>query len=257
MPKLPPSSSPPRVSIILATFNAAATLERCIATIAAQTFCSWELLLVDGASTDATTSIIRQRAACIAYWHSHADAGIYDAWNQALKRARGEYVVFLGADDALHAPETLERIFDAIGDDEYDLVTSRGVLRNADWQPLLEAGGPWNYKAMPRRMGVLHPGLLHRRDLFNRYGFFDASLKIVGDLDFLLRLPHDLRTLDLGFPTVDVQNDGISRQQFWKRLRERRRVHVRTPRVGSLRACLYWLDKAWRMPIARALGLPH
>ncbi|MGH6803506.1 MAG: glycosyltransferase family 2 protein [Methyloceanibacter sp.] len=247
----------PRLSIIVATWNAARTFERCLHSVIGQDFTAWELLVADGASTDGMVDLIRQHESHIAWWQSRQDDGIYDAWNHALAHARGEYVVFLGADDAFHAPDTLQRIFDAIGDEEYDLVTTRGVMRDAEWRPLSEAGGPWNYDAMPRRMGVLHPGLLHRRDLFERYGLFDPSLRIVGDLEFLLRMPRDLRTLDLAFPTVDVQNDGISRQQFWCRLRERRQVHVRAPRVGRLRACLYWLDKAWRMPIARALGLPH
>lgn len=247
----------PRVSIVVATYNAAKTLRRCLTSIATQTFAEWELIVVDGGSADATVDIIRDHVNQIAYWHSHPDRGIYDAWNQALIKTRGEYVAFLGADDTWHATDTLQRIFESIAINKYDLVTSRGVLRDSEGRPAGEVGGPWNYKTMPRRMDIIHPGLLHRRTLFETYGVFDSSLKIVGDLDFLLRLPSSIRTLYIPQLTVDVQIDGISRRQFWCRIRERSQVHARCARVGPARASLYWLDKAWRMPIARLLGLPH
>ncbi|WP_159017303.1 glycosyltransferase family 2 protein [Cognatiluteimonas profundi] len=247
----------PRLSIIIATWNAARTLERCLDSLFSQSFARWELLVADAASTDGTTDIIRKNTDRIAWWRSEKDRGIYDAWNHALVHATGDYVTFLGADDALHSEDVLERMFAAIGSTQYDLVSSRCLLRDADWHPLGEAGKPWNHARLPRRMGITHPGLLHRRELFALYGEFDASLRIVGDLEFLLRLPDDIRTLHIPFVSIDVQNDGVSRKQFWCRLRERRLVHARCARVGRFRADLYWLDKAWRMPIARLLGLQH
>lgn len=248
----------PRLSIIIATYNAAATLARCLDSIVTQTFNDWEIIIVDGGSFDGTLDIIHQSEDAIAYWHSHPDAGIYDAWNQALARARGEYVCFLGADDAFNAPNTLARVFAAIDNDQrYDIVSSRGQLRDSTWRQCGEFGTPWHHSSAPRRLGVCHPGMLHHRTLFERYGRFDTSYRIVADLDFLLRLPPDAISLHLDFVTVDVQDDGISRRQFWQRIRERRHVHAACPRVGPTRAWLYWVDKAWRRPIALALHLPH
>lgn len=247
----------PRLSIIIATWNAAQTLERCLKSVFCQNFSHWELLVADAASTDGTIDIIRRHSDRISWWRSEKDRGIYDAWNQALAHATGDYVAFIGADDAFHSQDALERVFAVIGDVQYDLVSSRCLLRDADWRPLVEAGKPWNHARLPRRMGITHPGLLHRRTLFALYGPFDPALRIVGDLDFLLRLPGDIRALHLPFIVIDVQNDGVSRNQFWHRLRERRLVHMRCERVGRFRADLYWLDKALRMPIARLLGLQH
>lgn len=247
----------PAISIIVATWNAAGTLKRCLESVLDQTPGCHELLVVDGASTDGTQEIIQAYSDGIAYWHSRPDKGIYDAWNQALGHARGDYVMFLGADDALHASDTLQRILDSIEDRNPDLVSSRVQLRDATWRTKAEFGAAWDYKALPRRMRVAHPGLLHRRSLFDRYGPFDASLRIAGDLDFLLRLPPDTRAAHLPWVTVDVQDDGISRRAFWQRIRERRMAHMNCPRVGSIRAWVYWIDKAWRMPVARLFGLPH
>ena len=251
------SSNSPSVTIIVATWNAAKTLERCLASITAQTSKSWELLIRDGGSADDTLSIIEKHQSAVAWWESAPDNGIYDAWNRALAHARGEYVCFLGADDALHAPDTLEVLFSAIGNDTYDLVTSRGVLRNDRWQPTHSVGASWNEAKLPRRIRLCHPGLLHHRSLFTRFGGFNTRYRIAADFEFLLRLPPDIRTLDVPSIAVDIQDDGISRHRFWQRIREYREVHAASSRVGPAKAWLYWADKAWRRPIARMLGLPH
>lgn len=249
--------SSPKLSIIIATWNAAKTLERCLASITAQTFTDWELLIRDGGSTDATLSILEKHQSTVAWWESAPDNGIYDAWNLALAHAKGEYVCFLGADDALHAPDTLQALFSAIGSGTYDLITSRGQLRDAKWTTSHRFGRSWENSGLPRRIGVCHPGLLHNRQLFSRVGGFDTRFRIAADLEFLLRLPPNSQTLDLPFVTVDTQDDGISRHRFWQRIRETREVHAASPRVGTAKAWLYWADKAWRRPIARLLGLPH
>lgn len=248
---------PPKLSIIIATWNAAETLERCLASIAAQTFTDWELLIRDGASTDPTVSIIKKYQSTVTWWESAPDNGIYDAWNLALAHARGEYVCFLGADDALHAPDTLETLFLAIGSGTYDVVTSRGVLRNFRWQPTHHVGASWEEAKFPRRIRLCHPGLLHHRSLFTRFGGFDTRYRIAADFDFLVRLPPEIRTLDVPSISVDIQDDGISRHRFWQRIRERREIHAALPSVGPIKAWLYWADKIWRRPIATLFGLPH
>lgn len=247
----------PKISVLIATFNAEGTLDRCLDSLLAQTFRGFEVLVADGGSTDGTAAILSRRSAELAYWHSHPDQGIYDAWNQLLRRARGEYICFMGADDAFFGPETLLRLAAAVDGGHYELVSSRGELRDRHWRRLTTFGGPWDFAKAPRRMGVCHPGLLHHHSLFRRFGEFDARYRIAGDLDFLLRLPDGLRTLDLGVVTVATQDDGVSRRAFWRRLKERRQIHACCPRVGPVMAWIYWLDKAWRRPIARMLGLPH
>ena len=95
--------SSPQVSIVVATMNAASTLERCLNAIVGQSFTQWELLIADGDSSDGTVDLIQKFHRSVAWWQSKEDDGIYDAWNQALDHARGEYVTFLGADDAWHS----------------------------------------------------------------------------------------------------------------------------------------------------------
>lgn len=252
---MPATGPAPRLSIVVATWNAAATLERCLRSVVAQTFADWEIVLADGGSTDATLDIVRAHQAHLAHWHSHADAGIYDAWNQALEHARGEYVCFLGADDAWHDADVLRRVFDRVDGGEYDLVTGRGLLVGEAGEVIEAFGRPWNYRKVGRRMTICHPGALHRRDLFARFGRFDTGYRISADYEFLLRLPPDLRTLHLDAPLVEVRDGGISRDRRWAMLRERFRAQANCPRVGRVRASFNYLDKLWRIPVAKALGI--
>jgi glycosyltransferase involved in cell wall biosynthesis len=246
----------PRLSIIVATFNAGATLEACLGSVFEQQFSDWELLVVDGASSDGTLAILEKHADRIAYWHSHPDKGIYDAWNQALRRARGDYVCFLGADDHWFDPSALATLFAAIGTASYDLVSSRASVTFPSGRQQVFGTG-WDYKRFGRRMGICHPGLLHRRALFDEYGLFDHRYRIVGDLDFLLRLPASTQAMHVDNVAIGIGGGGISRDQVMLRLREQRQALSRCPRFGTIRAHLIWLDKLWRYPVARLLNLPY
>lgn len=245
----------PRLSIVIATYDAAATLEQCLASISGQSFERWEILVADGGSRDGTIDIIRRHEACIAHWHSQPDRGIYDAWNTALAHARGEYVCFLGADDKWASPHAIGRMFEAIGDREFDLVTGLGRTIGGGRRPHT-FGRPWDYRGVARRMTICHPGALHRRELFERFGPFDAGYRVVGDYEFMLRLPRDLRTLHVDAVLVDVADGGISRDRWWTMLRERYRAQSRAPRVGPLRAAVNFADKFWRILVGRLLGIP-
>ncbi len=246
----------PRLSIIIATFNAAATLGACLASIFEQQFSDWELLVVDGGSTDGTVAILARHAGRFAYWHSHPDNGIYDAWNQALPRARGEYVCFLGADDRWFDTGALATLFKTIGTASYDLVSSRASVTFPSGRQQVFGTG-WDFGKIGRKMGICHPGLLQRRALFEMYGLFDDRFRIVGDLDFLLRLPASTRALHSDCVAVAIGGGGISRDQVLLRLHEQRQALSCCPRFGPIRAYTIWLNKLWRYPIARLLDLPY
>ena len=249
--------SNPRVSIIIATFNAAETLEECIDSIVGQSFPAWEIIVFDNVSTDGTQEILASRETHIAHWQSAPDSGIYDAWNRALAHARGEYVLFLGADDSLHSPGTLERVFDEIGSQEFDLVTGRGELVSENGVGYHVFGKPWDFRAVMRRITICHPGALHRRTLFEDYGQFDTSYRICADYDFLLRLPSDTRALFIDSALTRVRDSGVSRNRRLKTLRESFRAQASCPRIGRVRAAFNFLDKAWRIPVAKLFGIPN
>jgi glycosyltransferase involved in cell wall biosynthesis len=246
----------PRVSIIIATFNAEKTLGSCLESIFSQKFDDYEILIADGLSNDNTVSIIQQYDESIDYWHSKADKGIYDAWNTLILQATGDYLCFIGADDYFYDNESLAHVFESLDAVEYDLISSRGLFLSNERKPHL-IGKAWNYSALSRRMSICHPGLLHRRKLFDQYGIFDDNLEITADYDFLLRLPKSIRTLHFKEPLVCIGDGGISRAKHKQMLLEKRLVQARCPRIGKTKAALNYYDKLWRIPIAKALGISY
>lgn len=252
-----PDAAAPQISIIVATWNAARTFERCLQSIIEQDFTRWELLVADGASSDGTVDLIHRHQSHISWWQSNQDGGIYDAWNHALAHARGEYVCFLGADDAWADSGALARLHAAIRTKNCDLVTSLGLAFDPATGRETRFGSAWDYQRIGRHMVVCHPGLLHRRILFERHGLFDTRYRIAGDLDFLLRLPPETRASHVDAISVLIEAGGVSRKNVFMRLREQRNILARCQRYGPIRAYLSWLDKLWRYPIAKLFNISH
>ncbi|MGX5816677.1 glycosyltransferase family 2 protein [Chitinophaga lutea] len=89
------------ISIVIATFNAAADLADCLDSIARQPLRGIEVIVVDGGSTDGTLDILRASGLAHLRWISENDHGIFDAMNKGVDMATGRWIYFMGADDRL------------------------------------------------------------------------------------------------------------------------------------------------------------
>ena len=85
------NSFKPLISIVTATYNAAAHLQGLIASIKAQTDRDFEWVVADGSSSDDTLDILKRIEGVSMLVDSQPDYGIYDAFNRAIKLARGDY----------------------------------------------------------------------------------------------------------------------------------------------------------------------
>lgn len=182
----------PLVSIIVAIFNNARDLPRCLASIAQQSYAARELIVIDGGSTDGTLEIIRANSGGIAYWESGPDHGVYDAWNKALPHTRGEWICFLGSDDCFHDARVLERMAPIItgAHPGHRVVYGRLNIVTGDGQLLETVVRPWPQVKRQFLDGALmlpHAGTFHHRSLFDVHGPFDSAFRIAGDYDLLLR----------------------------------------------------------------------
>lgn len=181
----------PFISVVTVSFNAAGTIGDTLASVALQeTDFSIEHVCVDGGSTDDTRSIIDRwagKSAGIATPIYEPDEGIFDAMNKGLRAARGEYVLFLNADDFLVAPDSLA-------------IATAGLAPGAPDNPDVIAGdvamgwlgsrGVWRHRRAPRSLGRLrgvglfpvHPAQFTRRVILESVGGFDAGKKLGSDV---------------------------------------------------------------------------
>tara|TARA_B110000977_G_C11068495_1_gene488697 strand:+ start:626 stop:1387 length:762 start_codon:yes stop_codon:yes gene_type:complete len=91
----------PKISIITPTFNSAKYLSKTLESIILQKYKNYELIVIDGGSTDNTLEIIKEYENHISYCVSKKDKGIYDAFNKGVKIAKGKYIVIVNSDDVL------------------------------------------------------------------------------------------------------------------------------------------------------------
>lgn len=106
----PSSDRVPLITVITVVFNGVKSILPTLESVSCQTFQNYELIVVDGASTDATVELLEQRNDTIDYWISEPDAGIYDAMNKGLRLARGEWIYFLNSGDSFAGPKVLEEV---------------------------------------------------------------------------------------------------------------------------------------------------
>ena len=91
----------PLFSIITVTWNAATVIGPTLESVQRQTSSDYEMLIIDGASTDDTLSIVKRASISALRVFSEPDKGLYDAMNKGIARARGRYLVFLNAGDTV------------------------------------------------------------------------------------------------------------------------------------------------------------
>lgn len=201
------------ISIITATYNAELYLEKLILSIIPQKNDEIEFIIIDGGSTDNTLNTILKHIKYVDYWESKPDKGIYDAWNKGIQIAKGDWIMFLGADDIL-LPGALDSYSSYIKSHKSDIlniISSKLDYVDKKGKHLKYLGEPWNWnKYKKRKFSFAHPGLLHKKDLFIEYGSFDLSSKICADSDFFLRVGPYIKGGYLDEVTVKMQAGGMS-----------------------------------------------
>jgi len=174
-------SDRPLITIATVVRNGAATLDATIRSVAAQTFADMEYVVVDGRSTDGTLDILRQHETNITTWVSESDTGIYDAMNKALALARGRWLLFLGADDTLAAPDVLERVAARL--DDAGAVFYGDVILKSSGQAY--CGEMSAYRLM--QQNICHQAIFYPAEVF-RSKPYDLDAGLLADYKYNIEL---------------------------------------------------------------------
>lgn len=178
------SASPPLITVITVSFYAGKTIENTILSVINQNYPNIEYLIIDGGSTDNTLDIIKKYENKINYWIREKDKGIYDAMNKGVSLAKGDYIIFLGADDTFTGNTVLEEAVNSIIENNYPDIWC-GSLNLVDLQMGIYKGiKPNFYPTMPLpKLTLLHQALLAKRNILLEHRF-DTSFKIAADYEF-------------------------------------------------------------------------
>ena len=199
----------PFVSVIIVSLCDSSTLRYSIDSVLSQGDSSIELIIVDGGSQDGTLELLESYGSRINAWISEPDNGIYDAWNKGVSMATGDWIAFLGADDALlpgwfHAYREYLSCNPGL---DYASSSIRVIYPNSSVRVV---GSSWSWMVFRRYMNVAHVGSLHNRRLFAEHGIFNDKLRICGDYEFLLRPRSSLNAGYIDDVLVNMAAGGVS-----------------------------------------------
>jgi len=194
-PSPPPGlqpGAPPRFSIVIATYQAAASIAECVASALGQTAPAHEVLVVDDGSTDETLDRLAPFRDRILYLHQD-NRGAAAATNLGARRATGDFVSILDADD-VYEPQRLEALTElAVRRPDVDILMTDAYL-DVEGEPVGQFFERTRFEvdrqqlAIFERCFVAWPAV--RRTSFVELGGFDESLRIGYDWECWIRMLH-------------------------------------------------------------------
>jgi len=231
----------PLISIITATYNATSHLPKLIESIKAQIDRDFEWVVADGASSDDTLDLLRHVEGLSMVVHSRPDCGIYDAFNSAIRLARGEYYVICGADDILYA-NAIDSYKQSVAKcDGVDVVVGAvrfgENIRQAFWHP--ENGWRGAHDIVTRHS----VGMLIKTGLHQSHGEYSLSYKQCADALFIKKLAQDPH-LKIGLCPSIVGSfglDGVSNNNVLNGLCEGLSIQLNTEKFRLLQVVLFAL----------------
>lgn len=217
----------PFFSVITITRNRLDGLIRTTHSLQTQTSSDYEWIVIDGASTDGTPDFLKTVILSVGEgthaagdpsvathlqddrikWVCEPDAGIYDAMNKGVDRAKGRYVIFMNAGDEFAAQDVLDRIKSAARNNpDFIYGDARETLGN----------GQSYYKKARSHTRALwgmfthHQAMLYRRAAIGTIRY-DLKYKIAADYDFTLRILQNAREIAYyPFPICLFESGGLS-----------------------------------------------
>ncbi len=200
----------PLVSIIIPTKNAAQYIKSCLSSILNQTFTHFEIIVVDG-SNDNTSALVYEFNDDRINLIPQQTQGIYAAMNEGIQKVKGEWLLFLGADDLLYDNDVLKDVFE---NSNYSADLILGKVENINRQTKkvrhiysnsFDCGLYW-------RNTIHHQGVFYRKTIFLKHKY-NEDLKILADYALNLDLLRNKITSVFVDRFISKSNaDGLSKQ---------------------------------------------
>ena len=209
-----------KYSIITVNLNNDCGLEDTINSVVKQTYHDYELIIIDGDSSDNSKSIIEQHKSQIGYWVSEPDNGIFNAMNKGIIASKGDYLIFMNSGDCFYNETVLEDSLQYLG---ADFVI--GEVRRKDTNTIMR------YELSEISMmtfytgAIPHQATFHRRSIFQD-SLYDEKLKISSDWKFFFQkiiLENAYYTI-MPITVCRFDTTGISNTNYDLAARERNQI---------------------------------
>ncbi len=210
------------LSIITINYNNIDGLKKTIESVVTQTETDFEYIIIDGASTDGSSELIKEYAEHpeygkkITHWVSEPDTGIYNAMNKGISKANGEYLHLLNSGD-WYEPDALHHILSKLKEEKPDALLS--MLHFYSKDILLHS--ELRYKESLYTSAILHQGLIYKKSLHDTVGLYDEQYRYAADYNFCVKafLKKNILFSYVYTPCVNFDLGGVgeskkSREEF-------------------------------------------
>lgn len=190
----------PRFSVIIPSFNRAATLGKAIESVIHQTSPAFEIIVVDDGSTDQTQQVV-EAFPQVSYYYQE-NQGVSLSRNQGAEMANGDWLIFLDSDDEL-LPSALVDFSKAIREKPSASILLGGyyLIKNGLESVFIPEQGKY--------IGHLAGSFAVKREIFNRVGGYDCKLKYGENTELFFRLAYiDLEQAEVPFPIFKYNQDS-------------------------------------------------
>jgi glycosyltransferase involved in cell wall biosynthesis len=190
------------ISIVIPTLNHGDTIEETLLSIIHQEDTNYEIIIMDGGSTDNTISIIDKYNRYISYYESRKDKGQSAAINKGFEFARGEIFAWINSDD-YYLPNAFRTVREAFEKDrDIDVVVGSGNVLTRDCQFLkhikaltMERNNLLNWH---NDQWIMQQSCFWREDLWKKSGGVDEDLHLLMDYDLWLRFAKLGKSVAIG-----------------------------------------------------------
>lgn len=189
----------PKISIVIPSYNKVKFIAATLDSIVNQSYPDKEVIIQDGGSTDGTAKIIKQYAQKypeLIKWESKKDKGQLDAINKGLKKAKGEILTFINADD-VYESEAFQAVVTAYRNHPHSLwFAGRGKIIDEKGKEISKCVTAYKNLLLflNRFSGLLlvnylmQPSIFLNSNAYNKYGPFTGTERIVLEYDLWLKL---------------------------------------------------------------------
>ena len=212
-----------KVSVLMPVFNAERYVEAAVRSVLGQTFCDFELLVIDDGSTDGSLPILKMMASLDPRIHlkSRSNQGLIATLNELISLSSCALLARMDADDVCR-PRRFERQVQFLDSHPgVAAVGSKVLFIDPDGLPLMEAVNCFSHEQIDAELlkpglGMVHPSVMVRADACAGIGGFRAQYRHAEDLDFFLRLAEFGQLANLAEIQLDyrVHPSSVSHRFF-------------------------------------------
>ena len=212
----------PLISVIMTILNGADTLTACLESIACQSFVDYEVVIVDGGSTDETINIIKAKPIRRLTLREMPGIGLYAGLNAGIDVAVGEWYYFIGCDDRLFTCNVLHQVSSCLKASS----EARQIVAGKVYYPkskIVTNPQTWGFLSLTYRLH--HQGLFYNQSLFEALRY-NALLSFSADYE--MNMKHIVGKVQICFVKVVIAmfgEEGESSRNLKEAYLERQLIH--------------------------------